>query len=235
MTKQIGVRKLAIGLMTALLIVVPAVTSLAVEVRLSSFTGRVEVRPNGGDWQAAQEGMMLSMGSSISTGFNASAVLDIGQNTLEVNALSRLTIEELAEREGVVDTNLHLPVGRVRGEVRRTDEGRQSEFSIRGAVATAAVRGTSFEFDGVNLRVAEGNVSVANRFGHQVSVGGGQSSSTADENEAPSTPDESLEAESSVQVYTGGTEDGIRTRRSSATGMRVILEFDTKEPVFIGE
>lgn len=209
---------------TAMIIAFPVLGSAA-EARLSSFQGRVEVRLNGGEWQPAQDGMMLGMGASVSTGFNAEAVLDIGPNTLTVNSLSRLTLEELIEREGVVDTNLHLPVGRVRGEVRRTDQGRQSEFNIRGAVATAAVRGTSFEFDGVNLRVLEGDVSVANRFGHQVSVRGGQSSSTSGEDEAPSSPDESLEAESTVQVYTGGAEDGIRTRRSSATGLRVVVEF----------
>jgi len=209
---------------TIFLIALPVVISAA-EARLSSFQGRVEVRRNGGEWQAAQEGMMLGSGASVSTGFNAEAVLDIGPNTLTVNSLSRLTLEELIEREGVVDSNLHLPVGRVRGQVRRTDQGLQSEFSIRGAVATASVRGTTFEFDGVNLRVVEGNVSLANRFGHQVSVTGGESSSTANENEAPSSADESLEVESTVQVYTGGTEDGIRTRRSSATGLRVVVEF----------
>lgn len=209
---------------TILFALTPNLYSQNLEARLSSVQGRVEVRPNGGDWQDAEEGMILSVGSSVSTGFNAEAVLELGASSLTVRALSRLTIEELIEREGLVETDLNLPVGRVRGEVRRT-EGRQNEFTIRGAVATAAVRGTDFEFDGVNLRVSDGRVNVANRFGHQVPVAGGEASSTV-EGEEPSSGDVALEQDSNVEVYVGGGEDGITTRRSRSATLRLTVEID---------
>lgn len=202
------------------------VLASAIEARIESVDGNVEVRMNGGEWQPAEVGMMLGNGASISTSFNAAAVLEIGANTLRVRALSRLTIEELIEREGILESNLSLPVGRVRGEVRRT-EGLQNEFNIRGTVATAAVRGTDFEFDGTNLRVFEGIVSLANRFGHSVSVDAGETSSTTGVDD-PVSGAESLEADTSVSVATGGV-DGeappTRDRPSTDGSLRVDLEF----------
>lgn len=198
----------------------------AVEARIESIDGNVEVRVNGGEWRQAELGMTLGNGSSISTSFNSGAVLELGPNTLRVRPLTRLTIDELIEREGVLESNLSLPVGRIRGEVRRT-EGLQNEFNIRGRVATAAVRGTDFEFDGVNLRVFEGSVSLANRFGHAVSVDAGESSSTTGVDD-PTSGVASLERDTSVSVSTRGV-DGeatpTRDRPSTDGQLRVELEF----------
>lgn len=198
-----------------------------IEARIIFVRGRVEVRPNGGEWQNAEEGMVVSVGSTVSTGFNAETILNLGESSLTVKALSRLTIEELIEREGLLETNLSLPVGRVRGEVRRT-EGLQNDFNIRGAVATAAVRGTDFEFDGVNLHVEEGRVNVANRFGHQVAVSGGEASTTV-QGEEPSSGDTALEQDSIVEVYVGGSEDGVTTRRSRSATLRLTVEIQPIE------
>ena len=84
-----------------------------------------------------------------------------------------MRLDELIEREGVVKTELFLRVGRVKAEVRQR-EGLQQDFRLSSPVSTAAVRGTSFEYDGVNLQVLEGLVAIANAYGQSIAVSGGQ-------------------------------------------------------------
>ena len=209
------------------------------QARVVSFSGRVEVRDSAAAaWRAVETGMQLPLGATISTGFGAETQLEIGPATLEVRPLSRLTIEELVEREGLVESDLFLQVGRVRADVRAT-AGRQSEFRLRSPVATAAVRGTSFEFDGVNLAVETGSVSLANQFGESVNVGGGESSSS-DGDEPPAPPSEQREAAVTVQIYVSPPGEPPRTEgvRAPTTvtpttgGIRVqweIVGYDTYE------
>lgn len=208
-------------------IVLASVPVAAEQAEILSTTGRVEVRLPGEDWTDAQEGMMLPIGASVSTGFNAQTVLEIGPARLEVSALSRMTLEELIEQEGLVSSDLHLQVGRVRAEVREV-EGTESQFNLRSPVATAAVRGTSFEFDGVNVRVFTGEVSLANRYNQRVAVAQGESSSTTGD-DVPAGGDTALESESSVAVSAPTVEaaedDAPRTRRSTDGSLRVFVEF----------
>ncbi len=153
---------------------------------ISQVRGTVEIQQPGGTWQAAEVGQLVSSGTRISTGFGASAAIDIEDSVIRVRALTRLTIRELFERENVVTTDMDLEVGRVRGEVRRASD-RQFDFQLRGPTATASVRGTSFEFDGQNLSVDEGIVEIVNNFGQRVVVQAGQQSSVVG-NEVPSSP-----------------------------------------------
>lgn len=153
---------------------------------ISQVRGTVEIQQPGGAWQAAEVGQHVSSGTRISTGFGASAAIDIEDSVIRVRALTRLTIRELFERENVVTTDMDLEVGRVRGEVRRASD-RQFDFQLRGPTATVSVRGTSFEFDGQNLSVDEGIVEIVNNFGQRVVVQAGQQSSVVG-NEVPSSP-----------------------------------------------
>ncbi len=164
--------------------ILPAQTEVTAVVR--SINGNVEFRESSGAWQSLVEGYELPIGASISTGFNSSAVLELGLAVLEVKALSRLTIEELIEREGVVESDMYLEVGRIQADVRRTETRRQ-DFRLRSPVATAAVRGTSFSFDGSNLSVTQGIVELSNMRGRSSSVPRGYSSRVVD-NEAPPSP-----------------------------------------------
>ena len=198
----------------------------ALEAEISAVSGKVEVRLSGQDWQPAEVGMEVPVGASISTGFNSRADLEIGPATLQVRALSRMRIDELIEQEGLVQSDLHLQVGRVRADV-QTAEGVQSEFNLSSPVATAAVRGTSFEFDGVNIQVETGSVQLSNQYNESVSVAQGESSS-ADTDEPPTPPSESREAASTVQalVASGDSDrtDGVRRRSTSeptSGGLRI--------------
>ncbi|TVR85265.1 MAG: hypothetical protein EA428_16130, partial [Spirochaetaceae bacterium] len=127
------------------------------------------------NWIQAQPGMALGAGDMISSSFGAGAVLRIGDAVLTVRPLTRLRIDELAEREGVLESDLFLQVGRVRSELRSGGD-RVQEFRMRSPVATAAVRGTAFEFDGVNLEVFDGSVMLSNSFGQTRAVRARESS-----------------------------------------------------------
>ncbi|THB67214.1 MAG: hypothetical protein D6B26_01820 [Spirochaetaceae bacterium] len=148
-----------------------------------SVSGEVEYRTADGDWQPLEVGDSLPKGATISTGFHSSAVLEIGQAVLEVAALSRMTLDELVDRGGVIETDLFLEVGRIRADVKRTSNRRQN-FRLRSTVATAAVRGTSFSFDGRNLQVYEGVVALSNSSGRTALIPAGNKSSVSG-SEAP--------------------------------------------------
>jgi len=150
-------------------------TGWAFDAVIENVDGRVEVELGSGGWIPAQPGMVLSAGDMISSSFGAGAVLRIGDATLMVRPLTRLRIDELAEREGVLESELFLQVGRVRSEL-RSSGNRIQEFRVRSPVATAAVRGTQFEFDGVNLEVFEGSVLLSNNYGQTRAVRARESS-----------------------------------------------------------
>lgn len=219
------------GLLGALLIAT-ALPVLALEARVSSVQGKVEIRTDStAPWIAAAEGMRLPLGATISTGFNSQAELVVGPATLQVRALSRMRLDELMEREGVVQSDLHLQVGRVRADV-RSAEGLRSEFRLSSPIATAAVRGTSFEFDGTTVQVDQGSVRLANQYNEGVPVGAGESSgSTGDE--PPPPPSESREAAAIVVAFTPGAEESgdrqegvLESSAPTTGGIRVNWSFN---------
>ena len=145
---------------------------------VTKVNGKVEMQAPGGSWSAVNAGDEIALGSTISTGFRSTAVLQVGSAVLEVKQLTRMRLDELIAREGVVKTELFLRVGRVKAEVKQR-EGLQQDFRLKSPVSTAAVRGTGFDYDGVNLRVAEGLVALANAYGQSIAVAAGQEVSMA--------------------------------------------------------
>ena len=169
---------------------VAGVPLFAQEATIDSIAGKVEIRLGFGEWQTAQVGQALPLNATISTGFGATAVINLPDAVLEVKQLTRLTLEELVEREGTVTTNVFVPVGRVRADV-RTTQGRSADFQVRTPLSTAAVRGTSFETNGWQLSVAEGIVEFANLLGQSRNVGATQISVTT--GGTPSDPKDELD------------------------------------------
>jgi hypothetical protein len=154
-----------IGLLVALLLVAVAIMLPAQTATITDTRGKVEVLQDN-QWRAAATGDNLPLGATISTGFNSSATLAVGNATLQVRPLSRMRIEELVEREGVLRTDVSMRVGRVRADVRAA-EGLTNDFQIRSTVSTASVRGTEFEFDGFSLEVGNGTVRLINNAANQ--------------------------------------------------------------------
>src|SRR5512145_2425570 len=94
---------LALGLVSLL--------SAEVSATLQDIKGKVEVKPIGQDWIQAKNGMKLDILTTISTGFNSTAVLVIANNKVAVEPLTRLTIDKIVEKASAINTSLHLRVG----------------------------------------------------------------------------------------------------------------------------
>ncbi|GHV96431.1 iron dicitrate transporter FecR [Spirochaetia bacterium] len=141
-----------------------------------SVSGTVEVKaPDSSLWLPAQAGMAIEQNTAISTGFKSSALLAVGNSVITIKPLTRLTVEEiitLGENEKV---NLYLQNGRVRADV-TPPAGGKTDFAVRSPTATAAVRGTVFEFDTVNLNVIEGRVLFFSSTGSRAVVRGREQS-----------------------------------------------------------
>jgi hypothetical protein len=93
----------------------------------------------------------------------------VGNSTITVRPLTRLSLEEIIRSQNGEQVNLYLQTGRVRAEV-NPPSGGTVNFSVRSPSVTASVRGTSFDFDTENLRVAEGRVQYSLANGRQVYV-----------------------------------------------------------------
>ncbi|WP_321992261.1 FecR domain-containing protein [Marispirochaeta aestuarii] len=196
------IRLICITAVLVIAFIVPAAAQTSVVVE--SFSGKVEYQ-SGGAWTAVSIGLSIPEGATISTGFRSEAVLRIGDSTLEVQPLTRMRIDELAEREGTVKTDLYLRVGRVKAEVRRTG-GLQQEFRLRSPVSTAAVRGTSFSYDGYNLQVVEGLVALINAYGQSAGIPAGVSI-TSDGIEIPPGTLQALEQQFGVNISAAQIEE----------------------------
>ncbi|GAB6088637.1 FecR family protein [Spirochaeta dissipatitropha] len=208
---RVQLRRSLLSVLFFLLAVTVLQAQIAEPVVARRVTGTVEVRVNGGAWEPLFDGDEITVGSTISTGFSSTAVLEIGLAVLEVQALSRMTIEDLIEEQGVIESDVYLEVGRVRADVRRVEDRRQ-DFRLRSPVATAAVRGTSFSFDGRNLEVTTGVVELANLRGRRSVVPQGYRSRVVD-NAPPPPPrqaaqeDNRVSHDTSVRQESGGGGD----------------------------
>jgi len=140
-------------------------------------SGKVEYQLPGESWKKATVGVSVPVGARISTGFNSNARIEIESAVLKVRPLTRMSIEELVQEEGTISTDLNLKVGRVRAEVKST-EGIRHNFRLRSPYSTAAVKGTLFEYDGVNIVVYDGTVRYTNVYNIGGNVSGGENSST---------------------------------------------------------
>ena len=128
------------------------------EAVINSFSGKVEVLKNSGEWIEARRGMAVSLSDTISTGFGAAAEIKLGDSVLTVQPMSRITLDALSSSGGVQETSIYMRTGSVVASV-DASEGAH-DFEVLGPHATASVRGTQFSFDGMNLRVFEGKVAL---------------------------------------------------------------------------
>jgi hypothetical protein len=69
-----------------------------VQARFLTITGTVEVQRRGGGWAPAAEGDVVDADTIISTGFKSSASLSLGNSTIQVRPLTRLTLMEITQR-----------------------------------------------------------------------------------------------------------------------------------------
>jgi hypothetical protein len=155
------IKKMILGL----LLVCGAAGLFAQETLIQEIWGTVEVKAAGeAEWKAARQGQTLERGALISTGFNSGALIISGSSKVTLRPLSRLSVEELAAAGSGEKVDINLLAGGLRVSVQPPAGGRVS-FNVRSPIATASVRGTEFEFDGVRVRVEEGRVHMSGNSG----------------------------------------------------------------------
>jgi hypothetical protein len=208
------------ALILALVLAAPALFAQTQAV-IKQLGGKVEVRgPGATAWVPAKVGMQLAKGSSISTGFNSTAVLALGASVLSVKPLTRMRLEELIAREGTVSTSLFLQVGKVSAAV-KSAEGLKQDFTVKSPVSTAAVRGTDFEFDGLTVKVINGLVYFSNSLGQRRGVAQGEQSSTT--GAAPPTGgDQENQDLAAVAPYVGSA-GGLSAEGTAAPGTATVI------------
>ena len=136
-----------------------SITSLFSVATVKDFYGRVKVKYDGDSvWSRIELGQELPSNATISTGFNSQVVLDLGNATLDVLPLTRMTITKITESQDTIATSLFLQGGKIKADVGHVS-GKVNDFKIKSPVATASVRGTAFEFSGNTLKVLRGVVA----------------------------------------------------------------------------
>lgn len=159
-------------------LVLAAAASFAAEAPIGTikdFSGKVETQSPGTAWKAAKKGDAIVKGMIVSVGFRSSAVIQTEDSTITVKALTRLAIEDIVKTQGGTKTELYLSSGSVRTEVTPA-AGEKAQFRVKSPTATASVRGTGFEFDGVNLLVFHGAVALTSTIGRTRTVRRGYAS-----------------------------------------------------------
>lgn len=213
-------------LITFLLVLISTALSAQRQAVVTETTGKVEIRIGSGPWEAAKTGIALPAGTYISTGFNSTAILDLAGSLLQVDPLTRMQIQELAEKEGTLSTELFLRVGKVKAEVKSV-QGLTQDFKLRSPVSTAAVRGTDFEFDGVTVTVINGTISFSNAYNQTRNLVGGEDSSTTG-TDLPSQGNQGKSERSTVQMYTSPTGQGaVYTPGAPSSGGGTVIDTAT--------
>jgi hypothetical protein len=161
----------------ALVLVSGVLFARSLQAQESAFfreiNGTVEIKAPGSElWIKAAAGDRIEKNTLVSTGFKSTAIIALGDSLITVRPVTRLSLEEIARDQNNEQVNLFLHTGRVRADV-KPPAGGSSNFTVRSPIATASVRGTSFEFDTEHLRVDEGRVQYSLDNGRQVYVGGG--------------------------------------------------------------
>lgn len=175
-----GTRLLLLGVLGFFVIASPV---FAQSATISQLRGKVEIKLPGKAWTIPGENQEIPANTVVSTGINSTARLQINGSSLVLQPLTRLSLEEIRVQAGQESTRISLNTGRVSAQVRST-AGREVSFEVRSPVATASVRGTDFDFDGVRLQVSQGAVAVINQSRQQIIVGAG-GRTTAGNKDAP--------------------------------------------------
>ena len=168
------------------------------EIVLTEISGKVEVQLPGETWSRAEKGMALPLETMISTGFNSTASLDLGSSTIHLQEFTRMFVRDLAEKGGVITTDLQLNVGKIRAQV-ESSEGLTHDFNVLSTVSVASVRGTEFEYDGESLYCIRGKVLFFNLLRQKRTLMRGEEVRLAAD-EPPLSPEETFLIDAQVQV-----------------------------------
>jgi len=191
--------RLTVAALALLLLGVPLFAQQTAVIK--QLTGRVQLKAAGAEWVNAAPGAAVGRGTIISTGFNSTAVLDLGTSQIQVRPLTRMRLDELLRKENNVTTTVFLTVGEVHASVERLPSLTQS-FKLESPVSTAAVRGTQFTFAGNWVETQEGIVRFSSSSGLGRDVSRGEGSELSGFN-LPLAPADFRADRANVNPYTG--------------------------------
>ena len=161
---------------------------------ITEFSGTVEIKRAGqANFIPAKAGDTLAKDTIISTGFRSTALIRAGSTVLTVRPITRLSLSEIMSSTGAETLNVNLQVGRVKVDV-NPPAGTRASMTIQSPMATASVRGTSFEFDTQSITVLEGTVTFQGSGNGYVLVSAG-STSEINANGSPMHPIETFTAQ----------------------------------------
>jgi len=147
---------------------------LAISGEVVAVKGKAEIK-QGGKWIPAKTGNKIEQGNMISTGFKSELTLKIDGSVITVKPMTRLTIEEITQKNEAVSSEVYLNVGSVKADVKPAST-KKVEFKVKTPVATASVRGTSGEIDANGLLIGtSGTWSYVNNDGIETRVNIGDS------------------------------------------------------------
>jgi len=130
-----------------------------IEAYILEMTGTVELKlPNATDWTPARVGSRIGEATIVSTGFQSLATLSVGNSTLIVRALTRMSLETLVSQNETETISIGLSTGRIRADV-KPPAGSKTNFSVKSPSVVASVRGTVFDMDTITIQVREGSVA----------------------------------------------------------------------------
>lgn len=225
-TALIGTTLVAFVLVaTGLIALLSARPALAATSTLTVLGGSVSVREGAGDFAAAQDGQLVGPGMTVRTGPRSHAVLTyIDGSTVTIEPDSELAIEQLeVSAQGDLVAVASQAFGRT-WHVVASKIGPTGRYEVRSPAATAAVRGTAFQFnvlrDGtLELETADGVVA-ASGGGGTVDVRAGQLTSVAP-NARPAPPAPAPAPQAVVRITLDQTTNGVAVdQRGRSVGVQ---------------
>ena len=149
------------------------------EAVIREMTGTVELKTSGSaNWIAAKVGDRIGKDMIVSTGFKSAAILSVGNSTITVKPLTRLSLAELMNRNETETIDVNLNTGRIKADV-KPPAGNKAHFTVKTPTVTASVRGTMFNMNTTSIHVTEGAVNyrpISGKFAKSVIVNAGKES-----------------------------------------------------------
>jgi hypothetical protein len=193
---------------------------------LKEISGTVELKPAGASaFVIAKKGDTIAPNTIVSTGFKSTAVITVGSTTLTVRPVTRLSLAEISQSQGMESLNVNLQTGRVRAEV-KPPVGTRADMTVRSPSATASVRGTEFEFDTTTLRVIEGTVAYSGNSGTVMLVSAGGTSQIDPVSRQAADPIETSAAALLPPPPAGASEQSTRPGSLNTVEFTIELSFD---------
>lgn len=137
-------------------------------IRVVSTKGQCAYK-KGRAWAPLRAGIVIPVGSKVSTGVRSQAILVVDNHKVTIKALTMMKIYENSAKKSERTTRLGLRRGSIRAKVSRSKRIKTT-FKVSTPVATSSVRGTEEEISygpnsGMVIRVIESSVWGENKNG----------------------------------------------------------------------